>query len=102
MYCSKCGSKLKDNKCIECDNITLKESNTAAILGFIFGFFGYFSILGLVLSIIALVTAKNYKKDRTGLAIAGVIISSIIFIIGMCIKVYKVQNGADPFNIYDY
>ena len=65
--------------------VALKESNTPALLGFIFSLTICLYFPGLILSIIGLCTAKNYKKDRKGLAIAGVIISGILLIasIGM-------------------
>lgn len=63
--------------------VALKESNTPALLGFIFSLTICLYFPGLILSIIGLATAKNYKNSRKGLAIAGVIISGIFFLIGI-------------------
>ena len=69
----------------EKNEVTLKESNTPALLGFIFSLTICLYFPGLILSIVGLCTAKNYKNDRKGLAIAGIIISGILLIasIGM-------------------
>lgn len=58
------------------DNKVLKEKNTPALLGFIFSL-TFLWIPGLILSIIGLATSKGYKRNRKGLAIAGLIISSL-------------------------
>ncbi|MCX6742016.1 MAG: DUF4190 domain-containing protein [Candidatus Pacearchaeota archaeon] len=55
-----------------------KHWNTLAILGFIFAFI--FNIVGLILSIIALVQINKSHEKGKGLAIAGLILS-IIFVI---------------------
>lgn len=60
-----------------------KDSNTPALIGFIFSLLGCLVIPGLVLSIIGLVNSKNYKNGRKGLAIAGLTIS--IFVILVCV-----------------
>lgn len=62
----------------------MKEKNNVAIVGFIFSILsilslGVLSSVGLVLSIIAFFISKNYKKGLKGLALAGIIISSICF-----------------------
>jgi hypothetical protein len=54
--------------------------NIFAILGFIFSFISWFSILGIALSIVGIIeTKKNKQKGRT-LAIAGLIIGIIVLI----------------------
>lgn len=68
------------------DNNKQNNTNSMAILGFIFSFL--FSILGLIFSIIALKQIKEKKEEGKGLATAGLIISIIklvfsIFIIGL-------------------
>lgn len=63
--------------------VALKESNTPALLGFIFSLTGCLAFPGLILSIIGLATAKNYKNSRKGLAIAGVIISGVLFLVSL-------------------
>lgn len=63
--------------------VVLKESNIPALLGFIFSLTVCLYFPGLILSIIGLATAKNYKNDRKGLAIAGVIISGILLLVSI-------------------
>lgn len=63
--------------------VVLKESNTPALLGFIFSLTVCLYFPGLILSIIGLATAKNYKNDRKGLAIAGIIISGILLLVSI-------------------
>ena len=65
--------------------VVLKESNTPALLGFIFSLTVCLYFPGLILSIIGLVTSKNYKNNRKGLAIAGVIISGILLLVSIMI-----------------
>ncbi|MBP5678569.1 MAG: zinc-ribbon domain-containing protein [Bacilli bacterium] len=103
-FCPKCGNEVKENEvfCPSCGN-QLKEnqngiqkqnmvnnnqqkgkSNGLSTAGFICALFGFItcgltSIIGLILSCIGLSNSKkNNQKD--GLAIAGIIISSIMFI----------------------
>lgn len=63
-----------------------KGTNAVAIVGFVFAIvsvltFGFPSAVGLTLSIIGLAIAKKYTKPLKGLAIAGLIISSICFVV---------------------
>lgn len=58
--------------------IVLKESNTVALLGFIFSLTGCLTFVGLILSVIGLATAKKYKNDRRGFSIAGIVISCLL------------------------
>lgn len=54
--------------------------NIFAILGFIFAFFSWFSILGIALSVVGIIeTKKNKQKGRT-LAIAGLIVGIVVLI----------------------
>ena len=64
-----------------------KENNTPALLGFIFSLTFCLCIPGLILSIIGLATAKNYKNNRIVLAILGIIFSSIFLLIGLIIVI---------------
>lgn len=67
------------------------ETNMMAILGFIFSFI--FSLVGLILSIIALRQIKETHEEGRGLATAGLIISiikmvfTVFIIIIMCIAI---------------
>ena len=62
------------------NNVQLKEKNTPALLGFIFSFLGPLSLIGLILSIIGVANANKHEKQRKGLAIAGIVISSLMLI----------------------
>lgn len=99
MYCKYCGGKVGENDlhCVHCgsklepvstavaqQNTTTQptdkpeenEARTFAIMGFVFSFF--FTIVGLILSIVAL---NKYKKQENqeskGLATAGLVISIV-------------------------
>lgn len=55
--------------------------NIFAILGFIFSFLSWFSILGIALSIVGIIETKRKKQSGRGLAIAGFIIGTIVLIL---------------------
>jgi len=98
-YCSNCGAEQNDGGrfCSNCgnqlngvvtynnnNNGTYAYTNGAAIAGFICSFF--FTIIGLILSIIGISEANKHDGTGKGLAIAGLIISllrllSIVFLI---------------------
>lgn len=64
-------------------NVNRQQTNIIAIVGFIFSFF--FSLVGLILSIVGLKKSKELNNGKA-LSIAGIIISSlsllyIVFII---------------------
>lgn len=106
-FCTNCGREVNegDNVCSNCGNVlngaqhsnptpvyanstvTQSGSNGMAIAGFVVSLVstilccGAFNWLALVFSIIGLVNAKNYNNNGKGLAIAGIIISSIFMII---------------------
>lgn len=109
-FCTNCGTKLEDNVkfCTSCGKSVEEEgqaqsynsqvvvnnnganqpTNGLAIAGFVVSLVslcccGLGAIVGLILSIIGLVKAKDYNGNGKGLAIAGVIISaiSILFLI---------------------
>ena len=63
---------------------TPKQTNGLAIAGFILSFI--FSFIGLILSIVGLVKAKDYGGSGKGLAIAGIIISIIMMILSIMIQ----------------
>ncbi len=65
-------------------------SNVYAVLGFIFAFLPFLSLLGFVFSIIGLISAK--KKGKKGLAIAGLILSALSVII-LCIIISYVYSA---------
>ena len=105
-FCTKCGNELNDsNFCEKCGAknedantnnagtvqinqtiVTKPKSNGFATAGFIISLVsllccGSTSTFGLIFSIIGLVTAKKYDGNGKGLAIAGIIISSISVIL---------------------
>lgn len=102
VFCTYCGQKIEYDKMINQENKELKEKNTGAIVGFIFAFIPYFTFIGFVISLSSLISAKNYKEQRTGLAIAGVVISSIILIISAYIASIRLQHGESIWEIYGF
>lgn len=103
-FCTKCGSELNEsNFCENCgakneDNVANStvqinqtivnkpKSNGFATAGFVISLVsilccGGTSTIGLIFSIIGLVTAKKYDGNGKGLAIAGIIISAISVIL---------------------
>lgn len=56
-----------------------------AIVGFILAFF--MPLIGLILSIIALTQIKKTGEGGKGLAVAGIIISVIMMILGMLLVI---------------
>lgn len=85
MFCNNCGREIDDRAivCPNCGVIVNKQalateqsqSNTFAIVGFIMSFF--VAIVGLICSIIGLKKAPSLNNSGRGLAIAGIIISSL-------------------------
>ena len=84
-YCSHCGAELLDAavicpKCgcavgeIKSDSQSVRW-NGLTIAGFVVSFFS--CIVGLILSIIALKQVKRSGENSKGMAIAGIIISSV-------------------------
>ena len=103
MFCKNCGKDIDDNAvvCPNCgvatDNMAKStpvptQKNTIALVGFIFSFFG--GLIGLICSIMGLVNSKKpeYAGDGKGLAIAGIIISCLEFVV--IIIIYAVVIGA--------
>ncbi|MDE7452922.1 MAG: zinc-ribbon domain-containing protein [Clostridia bacterium] len=101
MFCKNCGKEIDDKAtvCVHCgvptanaqtqQVVTGGQSNGFAIAGFVLSLFG--GILGLIFSIIGLQKSKlpEYNGNGRGLAIAGIVISSIALFgyvlgIGLC------------------
>ncbi len=92
MFCKNCGGELgkADKYCAKCGKTVCEETHTCgcaegcpcqaktfAVIGFIASFFN--PIAGLILSIISVAKfAKLCNKKGRGLAVAGIVISSII------------------------
>ncbi len=60
--------------------IEQKKSNALAIIGFVFSFFGAYSIFGLILSIVGLIKSKNLDGKGKGFSIAGIVISLLMIV----------------------
>lgn len=99
-FCVYCGKEVEksDNICGNCGKtinnnvqtvVTVKEKNKTegfAVAGFVLSIVSFLccgstSTLGLIFSIIGLVNCNKNDKDGKGLAIAGIIINSIMFIV---------------------
>lgn len=117
-FCNNCGTKIEEEKTEEANtsnentnesaasntgtNVTYnqtyvtKKSNGMAIAGFVISLVsllccGYSSWLGLIFSIIGLVNANKNEGEGKGLAIAGIVISSILLIIIVLLTIFGVM-----------
>ncbi len=97
MFCKNCGKEIDDNAVI-CPNCGVqiakfnqdepKQTCTMAIVGFVLSFL--VSIAGLICSIIARKKCREENLGGDGLALAGIIISSVslafsvIYVIAAC------------------
>lgn len=69
-----------------------EKKNVVGLLGFIFSIISIFtlgltSFIGLILSIVGVVTAKDYNNDKKKLSIAGIVISSIMLLVFFAVAV---------------
>ena len=89
MNCPKCGFIMlvsrnpQGNEFMQCNNCGMiapikKKFSSLGVLGFVFSFLCCLSIVGLILCIIDV--CSNGKKNRIGLSIAGIVISSVMLI----------------------
>lgn len=98
-YCTNCGCMVKDGAlfCSECgkavdkvvpnNNVSVNNTNKTdgfAITGFVLSLVSIFlcgttSLLGLIFSIVGAVRCSKQRFGGKGLAIAGIIISSVLF-----------------------
>ena len=117
-FCKNCGTKIEEEKTEEANasnentnesaasnagtNVTYnqtyvtKKSNGMAIAGFVISLVsllccGYSSWLGLIFSIIGLVNANKNEGEGKGLAIAGIVISSILLILIVLLTIFGVM-----------
>lgn len=86
-------------------NYTQTQTNSMALLGFIFSLVsiaccGFLSIFGLIFSIIGLAQAPNYNDNNKGLAIAGIVISSITIAFSLLAIVINVAVGVYNWNYW--
>lgn len=105
MFCTNCGKEINDNAAIcpycgvvanktalsNASNSNSNQSNTMAIVGFIFSFF--FALVGLICSIIGFKKAAELGGNGKGLALAGIIISSISIIITIIVFVVVIGGA---------
>ena len=99
-YCQNCGTQLDDNAyvCPTCGMraepvhapVPTSTTNTFAIVGFILSFF--MPLLGLIFSIIGLNKVKECNSGK-GLAVAGIIISAVEWLIGIILVIAIVAGG---------
>lgn len=115
MNCPNCGKEFTGNFCSNCGtvvniqnqppyqfqqpNMVNNKTNGMAIGGFVLSCVsilmcgGIASIIGLILSIVGLSQiGKNGEKGK-GLAIAGIIISSILFVFGIIFTIALIVTG---------
>lgn len=91
MYCKNCGREIDDNAavCPYCgvavapwkQETAVKQSNTIAVVGFIFSFL--IALVGLICSIIGFRNAPQCGGKGRGLALAGIIISVLNMVGGV-------------------
>lgn len=100
MFCKNCGQEIDDNAVvcphcgvqvgkIEAPVNTNTNSNTIAIVGFVFSFL--IALVGLICSIMGYKNAKEGAPYK-GLALAGIIISAISM--GLSVLLYSIIIGA--------
>lgn len=110
-FCTKCGTKLEaeDKFCKTCGEKVAEEVKTNepvvntqpntkktdgfAIAGFVLSLVsticcGYTSFVGLIFSIIGLTRVNKSGDEGKGLAIAGIIISSIFFVLMIILSIF--------------
>lgn len=119
-FCTNCGTKLEDNVkfCTSCGkgvdgeeqakpNTTVVVNNASAnepqnglaIAGFVVSLVstllccGMFNLVGLILSIVGLVKAKDYNGKGKGLAIAGIVICAVVMVLGIVIYIFAIAAG---------
>ena len=111
-FCVYCGEEVEenDNVCGNCGKsinnnvqttVTVKEKSNSdgfAITGFVLSIVSFLccgstSILGLIFSILGLVNCNKNGKDGKGLAIAGIIINSITFVILIILYIFMFILG---------
>ena len=100
VFCTNCGKKdgeeVKEEVKTTTTTVTNNVSNTAkeptnglAIAGFVTSLVstllccGMFNLVGLVLSIVGLIKAKDYNGKGKGLAIAGIVICAVVMVLSV-------------------
>ena len=83
-------------------SVKIESKNTVGLVGFILSF--AVPIAGLICSIIGLQKAKEVNDDSKNLCIAGIIISSVLTVVGIILIIVWIANsgGASVPSYYDY
>ena len=97
--CPNCGNKIRKveeevvysepaNQNVTYENNGTKKNNVFALVGFILSLVnilccGSLSIFGLIFSIVGLVESKKQDGNGKGMAIAGIIISSVFIVLSI-------------------
>lgn len=76
----------------------MEEKNTLAGIGFCLSFIGF---VGLIVSIIALVNSKKMNGSGRRLAIAGIVISSLITLAAILVQLYIYTDVLDPLREFE-
>ena len=85
-FCPNCGATTEEEKIVttsEEKTVTNNPTNGVGIAGFVVSLVslilccGSLSVISLILSIVGVVSAKNYNGNGKGLSISGIIISII-------------------------
>ena len=107
-FCPNCGAKIEATEKAErvevvetvvrnnntnTINATEAGYNALAIIGFILAFIPKIWIVSLIISIVALVQISKTKEKGKGLAIAGIVISSSIMLIALCVLLFALGVG---------
>jgi len=102
VFCTNCGKKdgeevkntttnVSNNNVSNNVNNVNEPTNGLAIAGFVTSLVstllccGMFNIVGLVLSIIGLIKAKDYNGKGKGLAIAGIVICAVVLVLSIIV-----------------
>lgn len=110
-FCPNCGAKIEATEKaerVEVVETVVRSNNTntnstinsvengynaLAIIGFILAFIPKIWIVSLIISIVALVQISKTKEKGKGLAIAGIVISSSIMLIALCVLLFALGVG---------
>lgn len=110
-FCANCGNELEDtaNVCDQCGKsvnpnatssvqvnqtiVNNNKNNGFAVAGFVISLVsilccGGTSVLGLIFSIIGLITANKNEGNGKGLSIAGIVISAIMLVVLIAIYAF--------------
>lgn len=115
VFCTGCGQKVEDNggsapsNNNPAGNVTVnvsnvgngaaKKTNGLAIAGFVTSLVstllccGAFNMIGLILSIVGLVKAKDYDGNGKGMAIAGIIICAVVMVLSIIVSIILAISG---------